>query len=97
MKCGSCRRTDADSYSKAKEQKLFAILKNLNPRRAYNAKYPFFCEKCLQLANAKLSRQLNEISEQNPTSFSTRSDSSTDEYDLIVAPPMGKTNCASIQ
>lgn len=95
MRCGSCRKTGAEAYTKINENdKRLDVLKKLNKNRLYNPKYSYFCIACIQLAEKQLSSdRLGTISHQNPDSFSVlnesnrneNSDSSKDEIDLIVA------------
>ncbi|XP_037033738.1 serine/arginine repetitive matrix protein 2-like [Bradysia coprophila] len=97
MKCGSCRNTNADQYRKINpDDNLFDILKNLNATRAYNPKYAYFCEQCINKAATVLAHKLTTVSDQNANSFtlitdhstskasSDTSNSSKDEYDDII-------------
>ncbi|KAJ6644051.1 hypothetical protein Bhyg_09017 [Pseudolycoriella hygida] len=94
MKCGSCKDANAESYTKINEgSEILEILKNLKSRRPYNPKYMYFCNVCVSLAESKLSNKLLALSDQVVSSFTTlnesrisnTSESSKDEYDLIVA------------
>lgn len=101
MKCGSCRDTEADNYTKIKEDdNLFEILKRLNPRRPYNTKYSYFCSVCIDLARVKL-LTITKLSDQNANSFtalntstsSIATNASSDEYDHIVMSKFGSYHC----
>ncbi len=70
MKCGSCRITTADAYSRIKDEDLLEVLKRLNPNRRYNPKYFYFCDACIKRAKVKQTLKHTAISNQNAVSFS---------------------------
>ncbi len=98
MKCGSCRITSADAYSRIKDDDLLGILKTLNPNRRYNPKYLYFCEACIQRAKVQQILKDTAISDQNAASFSVvnttnvsnDSGSPKDEFDKIVSANIGR-------